>query len=187
MEQVNMGSVSFMALDLLKRDGLKVKRDGSKGVIPRRYRHDAEGFAWVLIYICGTSYEREGETVPGDWNPFHRWFNGSWERCLYGKASTIAGLRLPLQEHAGPLMLGLYDLWDRRHHPSRESKVRQEEKVVDPEFMVDGIEDGGSPDLQMFAKLVVVFGERLEANSPERSYAVGLVEKVRKSGVTPTQ
>jgi hypothetical protein len=185
MEQVNMGSELFMALDLLKRDGLKVKRDGSKGVIPRRYRHDAEGFAWVLIYICGITCEQEGKTATVASDPFRRWFDGSWERCLHHKAAfTIAGLRLPLQEHAGPLMLGLYDFWDRRHHPSQKSKIRQEEKAVDPEFVVDGIEDGGSSDRQMFAKLAAVFGERLGANTPERSYAVELVEKVRKSGVT---
>ncbi|KAF9643788.1 hypothetical protein BDM02DRAFT_3151168 [Thelephora ganbajun] len=43
--QDNTGTLPFMALDLLSEEGLR-------GEIPRRYRHEAESFAWTLICLC---------------------------------------------------------------------------------------------------------------------------------------
>ena len=42
--QDNMGTVPFMALDLLSEEAFR-------GEIPRLYRHEAESFAWSLIYL----------------------------------------------------------------------------------------------------------------------------------------
>jgi hypothetical protein len=39
------GTMPFMALDLLTKDAWE-------GKIERRYRHDCESFAWVLLWIC---------------------------------------------------------------------------------------------------------------------------------------
>ena len=50
-DQVDIGGESimrtfpFLVLDLLSEKGLR-------GEIPCLYRHDAESFAWVLIYLC---------------------------------------------------------------------------------------------------------------------------------------
>ena len=52
--QDNTGTVPFMTLDLLLRKGLR-------GGIPRFYRHDAESFAWSLIYLHLTTVESENE------------------------------------------------------------------------------------------------------------------------------
>ena len=41
----NTGTLPFLALDLLNKRA-------SEGLVPRRYRQDAESFAWCLIYIC---------------------------------------------------------------------------------------------------------------------------------------
>ena len=40
----NTGTMPFMALDLLNPEAFQ-------GMVPRLYRHDAESFAWCLVYI----------------------------------------------------------------------------------------------------------------------------------------
>ena len=51
----NMGTLPFMALELLSEEGVC-------GKIARLYRHDAESFFWSLIYLCiSTGENEEGE------------------------------------------------------------------------------------------------------------------------------
>ena len=55
-----------MALDLLRGEGEE---------IPRRYRHDAESFAWSLIYLYfATVKDSEGKNHTRDPHPLRRWF-----------------------------------------------------------------------------------------------------------------
>ncbi|PPQ66181.1 hypothetical protein CVT24_000158 [Panaeolus cyanescens] len=62
----NTGTLPFMAIDLLNPDGMA-------GLIPRRYRHDAEAFVWVLVYLC-LAFTRKGDRVIfKDDNPLADW------------------------------------------------------------------------------------------------------------------
>ena len=68
--QDNTGTLPFMALDLLTEKGLR-------GEVPRRYRHEAESFAWSLICLCLATVEDEkGKNYTMDPHPLLEWFQG---------------------------------------------------------------------------------------------------------------
>ncbi|PPR06615.1 hypothetical protein CVT24_001722 [Panaeolus cyanescens] len=62
----NTGTVPFMALDLLGNDG-------QSGLVPRRYRHDAEAFVWVLVYLCLVFKKAGDKIVYKEHNPLAKW------------------------------------------------------------------------------------------------------------------
>ena len=73
--QDNTGTLPFMALDLLSEKGLR-------GEIPRRYRHEAESFAWCLICLCLTMVEgADGKNYTRDPHLLLRWFQ-DWDTVL---------------------------------------------------------------------------------------------------------
>ena len=79
--QGNTGTLPYMALDLLSEKGLR-------GEIPRLYRHDAESFAWSLIYLClSTVKNEEGEKYTMLSRRLGRWF-ADWETCRNAKLGT---------------------------------------------------------------------------------------------------
>ena len=63
----NTGTMPFMALDLLNSGAFQ-------GMVPRLYRHDAESFAWCLIYICICMEDRNGEILVTKPHPLLPWF-----------------------------------------------------------------------------------------------------------------
>ena len=70
--QENTGTLPFMALDLLSEEGLR-------GVIPRRYRHEAESFTWTLVCLCLATVENEkGKNLTMNPHPLRKWFE-DWE------------------------------------------------------------------------------------------------------------
>jgi len=70
--QENTGTLPFMALDLLSEEGLR-------GVIPRRYRHEAESFTWTLVCLCLATVENgKGKNLTMDPHPLRKWFE-DWE------------------------------------------------------------------------------------------------------------
>ena len=70
----NTGTLPFMALDLLSEDGLD-------GKIPRLYRHEAEPFTWVLIFLCiSTVKNKKGRTYVMITRLLRNWF-GEWSIC----------------------------------------------------------------------------------------------------------
>ena len=78
----NTGTLPFMALDLLSPDGLA-------GKIPRLYRHEAESFAWSLIYLCiSTIRDEKGEEYVMTSDPLCNWF-GSWLICRNARLAFI--------------------------------------------------------------------------------------------------
>lgn len=78
-----------MALDLMSEDGLL-------GELPRRYRHEAESFAWCLIYLCLSMVEdTDGKIYTRDPHPLYKWFR-SW------KTSHNAKFALQWREHDNP-------------------------------------------------------------------------------------
>ncbi|KAF9043058.1 hypothetical protein BJ165DRAFT_219129 [Panaeolus papilionaceus] len=64
----NIGTLPFMALDLLSADGLE-------GKIKRLYRHDAEAFTWSLTYICLNHTLEGNKIVINTKHPLSRWFS----------------------------------------------------------------------------------------------------------------
>jgi len=87
--QDGMGRLPFMALDLMSEDGLL-------GELPRRYRHEAESFAWCLIYLCLSMVEdTDGKIYTRDPHPLSMWFRG-WE------TSYNAKFALQWREHDNP-------------------------------------------------------------------------------------
>ncbi|KAF9644598.1 hypothetical protein BDM02DRAFT_3102628 [Thelephora ganbajun] len=90
--QDNTETLPFMALDLLSEEGLR-------GEIPRRYRHEAESFAWVLICLCLATVEgRDGKNCNMHPHPLLNWF-GPW------KTSRDAKIALQWREHDHPGIL----------------------------------------------------------------------------------
>ena len=80
--QENTGTLPYMALDLLSEKGLR-------GEIPRLYRHDAESFAWSLIYLClSTVKNEEGEKYTMLSRRLGRWF-ADWETCRNAKLGVL--------------------------------------------------------------------------------------------------
>jgi hypothetical protein len=183
-EQANMGALPFMALELLSEKGLD-------GMIPRRYRHEAEAFAWVLIYICVTTRECEGKIVSVAPNPFQCWLSKYWESCLSDKRAllaTIGDSRLPIHGHTRPLLVRLYDFWYERRRPRRNSIIYRDRTAVAPEFTFGGIEESDeSSDFRTFADLVAVFGKTLRANTQDYNHAVELIKKFKESGTASVQ
>ena len=74
----NTGTLPFMALDLLSEEGLD-------GEIPCRYRHEAESFAWCLIWLYFATVEDEGgENRTRHPHPLSEWLQG-WKRSRNAK------------------------------------------------------------------------------------------------------
>ena len=87
--QDNTGTLPFMALDLLSEAGLR-------GEIPRRYRHEAESFAWTLICLCLSTVEgKDGKNYTRDPHPLREWF----QDCNVSRHFKIA---LQWQDHDHP-------------------------------------------------------------------------------------
>ena len=87
--QDNTGTLPFMSLDLLSESGLR-------GEIPRRYRHEAESFAWSLICLCLSMVEGvDGKNYTRDPHPLLKWFQ-DWE------SSRNAKFALQWREHDDP-------------------------------------------------------------------------------------
>jgi len=72
------GTLPFMALDLLSEEGLR-------GVIPRRYRHEAESFAWSFIYLhLATMVNKHGKNLTVNPHPLRKWFE-DWRSSRVAK------------------------------------------------------------------------------------------------------
>ena len=77
--QDNTGTLPFMALDLLSKEGLR-------GEIPRRYRHEAESFTWSLICLCLATVEDEnGRNYTLSPHPLLDWFQDPTRSRYYKK------------------------------------------------------------------------------------------------------
>jgi serine/threonine protein kinase len=77
-----MGTMPFMALDLLTKEGWA-------GKVERLYRHDCESFVWVLLWIC-SRYDNGAEIKNP---PFNEFITSDFYHCYKIKFScgmTIA-------------------------------------------------------------------------------------------------
>ena len=112
----NTGTLPFLALDLLNERAFK-------GQVPRLYRHEAESFAWCLIYICicmGKDKKGRIDTLPG--RPLSSW-SANMDSCRRSKADLAKdGLlnKFPHHQAIGPLVSKLYVYWRRRYHDEQE-------------------------------------------------------------------
>jgi len=109
----NTGTLPYMALDLLSEKGLR-------GEIPRRYRHEAESFAWSMICLClATVEDKDGKNYTLDPHPLHQWFQ-DWKTSRSFKLSLQwddhDNPNIPLvHPNAKPLAQTLYKYWLERY------------------------------------------------------------------------
>lgn len=70
------GTIPFMALDLLTKEYFA-------GKVPRRYRHDAESFIWVLTWLClyGVTDEQDKSLA--------MWKTGDYQECKKERSSFL--------------------------------------------------------------------------------------------------
>jgi len=120
----NTGTLPFLALDLLNKRALD-------GLVKRLYRHDAESFAWCLIYICiCMGKDHEGRIGTLDPHPLSSWFLDT-AHCLFSKTTLDEqGLldKFPLHQMTKPLVTELYHYWKvryNRHSNANASLVRE--------------------------------------------------------------
>ena len=74
------GALPFMALNLLTNETLK-------GNVQRLYRHDLEGFIWILPWVF-LQYEASMRTIPA----FERWQLGDYAECAKEKRGLFSEL-----------------------------------------------------------------------------------------------
>jgi hypothetical protein len=110
----NVGALPFMALDLLSSEG-------RRGEIPRRYRHEAESFAWSLIFLYFATVEDVGgNNRTRDPHPLQRWFT-DWEishdakKGLGWRDRDIAGIPLAHPNTRG-VARALHNYWLERYN-----------------------------------------------------------------------
>ena len=106
----NTGTVPFLALDLLDKAAFE-------GQVPRRYRHDAESFAWCLIYTCVCmGKDGEGRIRTINPHPLSSWFGNvdTSHRAKYESAELHD--KLTLYERTKPLAIALHKYWVNRLH-----------------------------------------------------------------------
>ena len=74
----NTGTMPYIALDLLS--------EGLRGQTLRRYRHEAESFAWSLICLClATVEDKDSKNCTPDPYPLHDWFTDWWVSLQFKK------------------------------------------------------------------------------------------------------
>ena len=108
----NARAIPFLALDLLNKRAID-------GLVPHRYRHDAESFAWCLIYICiciGKSERGRIDTIRP--HPLSSWFTsmGTSHSSKITLSSRELLKEFPLHERTKPLAVVLHDYWVTRYN-----------------------------------------------------------------------
>ena len=141
--QDNTGTLPFMALDLLSEEGLR-------GEIPRRYRHEAESFAWSLICLYyGAVEDEDGMICTRDPHPLLRWF-GDWEVSLDAKKGLNWHRNIveipPAHPNTKDLACALHEYWMDRFtrqfpNPHKKDRPRPLAGAPDTEKFPGGVED----------------------------------------------
>ena len=109
----NTGTMPFLALDLLNKAAFE-------GQVPRRYRHDAESFAWCLIYICVCmGKDNKGRIRTVNPHPLSSWFGNMDTSQLAKQESAELNNQLPLHKRTKPLAKALHNHWVTRFEAQR--------------------------------------------------------------------
>ena len=159
--QDNTGTLPFMALDLLSEEGLR-------GEVPRRYRHEAESFAWSLICLCiATVKGEDGENATTNPHPLVEWFY-HWRRSRAAKRDLLWSEHdhpklPPVHPKGKALSQLLHTFWLRRYNeqfPGREvvmsGDVPESLQNVDSEVVVSVNVPYKEPeDEEIFRKIVL--------------------------------
>jgi hypothetical protein len=107
----NTGTMPFLALDLLNEAAFK-------GLVQRRYRHDAESFAWCLVYICVCmGKDQNGRIGTFHPHPLSAWFI-NLDACYRSKISLVENelfKNFPLHQNIASTVSALYSNWTKRY------------------------------------------------------------------------
>jgi hypothetical protein len=141
----NTGTLPFMALDLLSEEGMR-------GEIPRRYRHEAESFAWSLICLYfATVKDARGENGTRDPHPLARWFT-DWaisrdaKKALEWRDSDIVGVPLA-HPNARDLACALHEYWVDRYIRQFPRSLKKDRPRLPPDTEQF---PGGAEDAKIF-------------------------------------
>ena len=125
--QDNTGTLPFMALDLLSEEGLC-------GRIARRYRHDAESFAWCLVCLYLSMVEgADGENCTRNPHPLPTWFQNC-SSSLDSKVSFQWRNHNPdvslVHSNTRSLALNLHEFWLDRYWAQFPSRAERAEMTA---------------------------------------------------------
>jgi len=135
------GTLPFMALDLLNEQAMK-------GLIAPLYRHEAESFTWVLIYLCYT-VTKTGDHFGLNVNRFiKKWFSTSPDLIQVAKLHLGSfwddpELNPHLHSKFAPLARRLYRFWksqflDRESAIERYRSAKEEAAMKGDEMVAIG-------------------------------------------------
>ena len=190
--QDNTGTLPFMALDLLSERGLR-------GEIPRRYRHEAESFAWSLICLCLSMVEgTDGKNYTRDPHPLLEWFQ-DWKTSRQFKFwlqwHEHENPNVPLvHKNTVPLARALHKFWLERYNKQVPTVVRGADEVEHEAVEYEGFlaemldmekpeptevsphEDYKEPeDEPLFRKLLTIYGRELRRLEATKGVVIGMI------------
>ena len=189
--QDNTGTLPFMALDLLKR--------GLCGEIARRYRHDAESFAWCLVCLYLSIVEGvDGNNYTRNPHPLPKWF----QDCRSSLESKLGFLWRDdsdpdislVHSNTRSLALALHKFWLDRYNEQFPKVVRAADEVEREAVEYEGFlaeildmekpgptevsphEDYKEPeDEPLFRKLLTIYGRELRRLEAIKGVVVGMI------------
>jgi hypothetical protein len=113
------GTMPFMALDLLTKEGIN-------GQLERLYRHDAESFAWSLMYIFIRIDHPTGTPVE-DKQSLRSWLVTDYEQCQAHKIAFCSNLSKYQSTNSYKqywnAATGLITFWIDRHNEADKAKL----------------------------------------------------------------
>jgi len=183
--QDNTGTLPFMALDLLSEKGLR-------GEIPRRYRHEAESFAWSLICLYFATVEsKDGKNHTRDPHPLHEWFQ-DWNTSRHFKEGLkwhehdLSGIPLAYPNMRG-LARTLHKYWLDRYMKQFPGEAGDATKTGDDDGVLELLNPKMSKPIEippyeepedenLFRELVVIHARALHSFGPTE----GLVARMSK-------
>ncbi|KAG0706833.1 hypothetical protein DFH29DRAFT_845669 [Suillus ampliporus] len=116
----HMGTVPFMAFDLLTKEG-------QRGEVKHLYRHDLKSFIWVLIWVC--LHYRNGVLLPRETRPLDEWATVGTVACgkekYYFMGNFLAYETSDFKPRTWNLVVDCFDILDSDTNHNRRSSVKQ--------------------------------------------------------------
>jgi len=122
------GTLPFMAMELLHEEGFE-------GKTPRRYRHELESFAWVLVWVSRCVLDGEERERPP---PLNEWLGNNNYEVYKSKLAFMFHQRdtpmTPDYESFGMAIDSWVDIWDSYQRLAKRPRTPFTEKT-DPEHL----------------------------------------------------
>ena len=132
------GTLPFKALDLL--DDYRFGRQGAAATL---YRHEAESFSWILLYLCyAVAKRKDGSFYTSVPPSIREWFSLSASSNLWSKVDLHRSWKTdppqaPLHKKLFPLAKELYHFWTLRYVQRDLMIMRYKAAMKELEIKVD--------------------------------------------------